>query len=551
MRKQSVDVQVVEVVRRPDDNKCQVKLKTWSYTDNEDKYFHIELSELSPTRIFDDVASCGGFCENAESTFKGIMKMVKYLLKNRINIRFQHQILGWKKTQTGSCCFFANEKYCKEDTNLSYYAGEYLVEPKGNFSEIVNMFRECIVGNVPLEAIASLATAATVLPFANLNWDTSIYNPLIHLVGNSTTGKSTAALLFVSFGAAPVGKSSYFLSFLGTMNAIIKKVENNVGFPCAIDEFSTGFQKKEWSHFIYILANGYGKSRCTAGGNEADEGNQFQTVFLSNGEMSILKKCNQNEGIRARLFEFPDIVWTRSAKESDRIKETTEKNYAILTPMIAVELLQNSCYWKEKFFKWCTRVKERMEEDNVSFSLGNRVTNYVALFAMSCELIGVVMNMELDIKGVFEFFYNFIIIKNAEDASIGLRAYDVIRSFIALNKDKFADGDNAFLRQSLTSEQVGYRCIAQRRHKFPNGTYTDRYYVFEPATLDAILSQHGFVEPAIALRDLAAKKYMRCKDKNRLKFDFEINDMKVPMYGIWVEENEFTPPIDENVDAND
>lgn len=333
--------------------------------------------------------------------FKDIETQIcRKLYRGQVVNEEEHETLGWAELD-GNLVFKADAIYTVTGKRLSTYAGSFNIQSSGSLEVFVDMLITHVVGNIPLSAICCMAAAATVLPYANEVWRVAICNPIIHLVGNSSTGKSTGAYLFIAFGGSPEGVGAMMLSFLATPNALVQQIGGNQGYPCAIDEFSTGGGKKFWSDFVYTLANGLGKARCCAGGSKVSQASTFSTVFLTTGEAGILSRCNKNEGVRARLFEFNVDSWTRSADESNYIKKICKANFGFVTPLIAQELLANGDIWYEHFRDWRHIIKAQIAEDKLILGIGDRITDVVALFMVSCEIVNSVLRICLDVEGVF------------------------------------------------------------------------------------------------------------------------------------------------------
>ncbi|MBQ9141424.1 MAG: DUF927 domain-containing protein, partial [Lachnospiraceae bacterium] len=500
---------------------------------------------LSPKVLKKNIAQLGGIyldekklCEFVEMQ---INKALICTCNNSIRISASHRNLGWK-VHRGVIEFDADKVYTKGGWYESTYAGRYDITAKGDKFTIKCMLEKWVIGNVPMQAVLALGAGATALAYSNVMWSTHMYNPIVHLISNSSRGKSTAANLIASFIGQPEGNNSMFLTFLATCNAILKRIGSVSGVPIAIDEFSTARSKKEWSDFIYTLSNGYDKDRCTAGGNALQETAQFQTVFVSNGENSILKKCNSNEGIRARLFEFFLDSFTRSAEEADAIKSTVANNYGILTPLIAQELMKASDYWNDRRCEWKEKTRNRIKKENIALNTADRITEYVALFSMSCELIREVLEIELDVNEVFEFFYLHMIIKNAECANIGVRTYEYMLEYFSKNKMRFFDiyPDFPVVPLSHEGDYIGYRMdyggSNRKKHKVGNDVYPI-LYILRESTVEEILKNRGFEDIKVAMKDLARRKLLRTHG-DRPTWEFPFNEIKTRAYAFWVKDSE-------------
>lgn len=482
--------------------------------------------------------------------FKGIFKDIvsqvsRRLYEGRVMEEGEHTSLGWAEIDD-NLVFKANAVYTADGVKPSTYAGSFNIQSSGNLAAFVDMLIRCVVGNTELSAVCCMAAAATVLPYANKIWRVAICNPIVHIVGNSSTGKSTGAYLFIAFGASPEGNGSMMLSFLATPNALVQQIGGNQGYPCAIDEFSTGGGKKFWSDFVYSLANGLGKARCCAGGSKVSQASTFSTVFLTTGEASILSKCNKNEGVRARLFEFNVDAWTRSAEESNYIKKICKANFGFVTPLIAQELLANGDIWYEHFKDWQCVIKDRIASDKLILGIGDRISDVVALFMVSCEILNGVLSICMDVEGVFDFFYEHIIFKNAEDANLGIRAHDAILRHFVRYKERFVDEFDACWMgvegYVVVSDKEGIKVRLsdkQRSHKGADGKDYRDYIVFYPDALETILTNAGFSDVRVAMKAMHKEKLLKTKDAVRETYDVTFEGVKIPAYIVWFDDTNY------------
>lgn len=478
--------------------------------------------------------------------FKDIETQIcRKLYRGQVVDEEEHLVLGWAKID-GNFVFKADAIYTADGVKPSNYAGSYDIQSSGSLDNFVDMLIRCVVGNTELSAICSMAAAATVLPYANDVWKTSFYNAICHLVGNSSTGKSTAAYLFVALGSSPEGVGAMMLSFLATPNALVQQIGGNQGYPCAIDEFSTGGGKKFWSDFVYTLANGLGKARCCAGGSKVSQASTFSTVFLTTGEAGILSRCNKNEGVRARLFEFNVDAWTRNAEESDYIKMVCKANFGFVTPLIAQELLANGDIWYEHFRDWRHIIKAQIAEDKLILGIGDRITDVVALFMVSCEIVNSVLRICLDVEGVFDFFYEHIIFKNAEDANLGIRAHDAILRHFVRYKDRYVDdyeaGATLTEGYAVFADKEGIKVHVPSRykpHKGADGKEYRDYLIFYPDALETILTNAGFSDVRVAMRAMHKEKLLKTKDAVRQTYDVTFDGVKIPAYIVWFDDTNY------------
>lgn len=539
-------VEVIGLKVLSDEDDIGVVLSIANFLKRRFETVEVKRSEITIASIGRLLKKKGVPSTNFREIFKDIERQVSRRLYNgQIVDEEEHLVLGWSEID-GDLAFKADAVYTSNGTKTSDYAGSYKIKSAGSLGAFVNMLVRCVVNNINLSAICCMAAAATVLGYANEVWKTAIYNPICHLLGNSSTGKSTAACLFVAFGCSPEGIGSLMLSFLATPNALVQQVCGNQGYPCAIDEFSTGGGKKFWSDFVYILSNGLSRARCIAGGSGVSAVQTFSTVFLTTGEAGILSRCNKNEGVRARLFEFNVDSWTSSADESNFIKKVCKDNFGFVTPLIAQELLQNGDLWYEHFKDWQDIIKAQIAEDKLILGIGDRITDIVALFMVSCEILNSTLHICLNVEDVFEFFYRHIIFKNAEDANLGIRAHATILKHFVRYKDRFVDdyeaGSTLTEGYAVFADKEGIRVHIPSSHKAHIGAdgkkYRD-YIIFYPDALETILTNAGFTDVRITMKAMHKDKLLKTKDAARETYDVTFDGVKIPSYIVWFDDTNY------------
>ena len=468
-----------------------------------------------------------------------------------------HRTLGWAKYKD-KIAFYADQIYIESEVVASKYVGNKKIQPHGELSVYVDMLNACVLGNPAMEAICAMAAAATVLPFANLNWVCRFDNTINHLVETSSTGKTTAADLFVSLGAAAEDTDSWKLSYLGTNNSILKEVEQNCGFPVEIDELSSS-KRKECTELMYSVANGVGRSRCIAGGTKVSKTAEFHTTFISTGESGLIKKCAKTDGINARIYEFGVDAWTRSGSESRQIKSVIRDNYGLITPLIAVELLKNGDAWEKVLNRWKEAVRQKMENEKRVSVIGDRIENVVALYMTSCEILNEILNVHLDVSKVYEFFYLHIIVAKTTDMGLGTRAYDaVIRHYKRYRDERYVDGEARMSGLSMRigeedfnieSGMEGFLLNSRRPHRSNDGRFFRTYIVFSNGVLEEIL-ENNKCDSKVAIKCMHREGLMKTKDKARDYMELSINGIKEKVHAVWVEDaSYFDIPTEDEYDS--
>ena len=500
-------------------------------------------TDLTPRNLENLIASNNGICEDPEEICNFLLKNYNSNLKTRhFPIDRYHTQLGWKEID-GEPIYLGQNIISDDETILSEYSGKLDLKPRGNIENVVTMLNEEIIGTKEwskLEAVLSAAVGSLLLSFANHFWNSDLNNVILHLFGGSSNGKSTALSLFASVANNPEKKKGYWLIFASTEGSLVKRIGNNEGLPVVIDELS-GVTKKELDGFVYTIGNGEEKDRLKPGGNGLQESAVFQTVVLSSGEISLLKKCTQNEGLRARCFEFANEQWTYSKSQAVHIKSCLSKNYGLIAPMIAKELIHNSNRWRQRLNFYRRKVEKEIKERNITCSIKDRVGEYVALFTLAGEVTNATLNISLSIDKIFDFFFTHIVVANDEEANMARNAYYALLKYISENAELFAEcgyigGSRSILNTfSIDAEKEGlYYGIRQRI--IDNKEY-DMVYVFRPGKAESILTDSGFAQTKVALFKMRKEGLLKTKDPARNTYTYNINGVDVNCIAIYYQDN--------------
>lgn len=240
------------------------------------------------------------------------------------------EILGWSNIIDTMPLVFDQER------------SNFNVTPAGSLDEWLEMIKEEVVGNTPLEFILACGFSSAIVGYLYQN-DYPVDTLMINLTGDSTTGKTTAGMLAVSvFGAPTKKQKGLFSTWNGTSNAILQSLVGNFGVPYLIDELSMS-NAGDFSSLLYSIADGRNKKRLTKESSFQNVG-EFATTILSTGELSILSKSANNTGLKLRALEFTNLQWTTSAINSENIKNCVIKNYGVAGKAFVRFLVKNPNY---------------------------------------------------------------------------------------------------------------------------------------------------------------------------------------------------------------
>jgi uncharacterized protein (DUF927 family) len=148
------------------------------------------------------------------------------------------------------------------------YIGKYDLNKKGTFSAWKTMVQQHVLGQIALE----VAVLIGLSPVISCEWGAR--NLVYHFMGDSTTGKTTSAILAVSVAGCPNpmetrkglgadGKQlrSLMSSWKGTSNALIGKLDGLDGTLMVFDELSKVENTEVLTSTLYTISDGAGKDR--------------------------------------------------------------------------------------------------------------------------------------------------------------------------------------------------------------------------------------------------------------------------------------------------
>ena len=280
----------------------------------------------------------------------------------------------------------------------SQYIGNYEIEPKGTKEAYEKMLVEEVYGKCELEFIIIVALSAIILGY--IGEDLGFDSIIIHLAGNSSTGKSTCLKLAISLFAKPdAKKQSLYNTYNATNNALLNKLGGIKGVPFALDELSMS-SSNNFTKFIYAMANGADKDRLNKF-SELKEKETWLTTILSNGEKSLVDNSNKNAGIHVRVIEATNFSWTKDAENSEKINQTILKNYGHIGFEFAEYIMQiDKNDIGERVEKVKDEIYQKIEEKILVDSMTKRRCNNYAVLLTTAYYYQEMMGIKLDIDGI-------------------------------------------------------------------------------------------------------------------------------------------------------
>lgn len=361
-------------------------------------------------------------------------------ISNTYTPKHYHKRLGWDKFKNQPV-FKGFQVVSKKDSNgqqfvTSKYDGEYYITPKGDYTKWKNLLEEEVMGNTSLELAVIIGLSAVVNAYVGKQFDCD--NLLIHLIGESTTGKTTAGILALSTSSVPVpnvnNKETHMRTWNSTKNALLQSLNGNHGFPVLFDEFS---MNKDYSitDLIYSLIYGKDKSRLN-GDSEQKFTNDFRTTIISTGEASMLNKTFKNTGLLVRLIELSNIQWTISAEQSIKIKKVCRNNCGFAIYKVAKYLLNTPLDEIEKEFY--TQKQLYLDNTSIKNEFIERIATKYAMLLLTSKIASKVLQLDFNHDAILQ-----LLLDNERDtinetpSHVGERAYNSLLEYILSNENHF------------------------------------------------------------------------------------------------------------------
>ncbi|WP_192947607.1 cassette chromosome replicative helicase [Staphylococcus cohnii] len=322
----------------------------------------------------------------------------------------------------------------------------YDLQPKGTFKGWWEMYLKQVKGNLLLELAVVFAASSLVTAFLKTRHEVEFAGTIFSFMGNSSTGKSTAAALAVSIAGNPTkGSNTLFRSWNGTRNALEGYLSNNYGLPIVLDELSAA-TFKDTTGLLYSLAEGQGRQRSNIDGNVKALKN-WGTSVISTAEHSVLNNSARNDGLNVRTIEISE-AFTTSADNADAIKKATSVNYGHVMPLVADYLLNR----EGEVIKWFHAEHDWFKKQlkNETSHTGIRMFKRYAAITTSARILERVIATPIDLDAIRNYLLNYHS-DSVSERSLADKALETITQFVAQNRGKFSD-DN---RLSTMVENYG------------------------------------------------------------------------------------------------
>ena len=325
------------------------------------------------------------------------------------NVVYEYKRYGFKQLD-GEDVFLGENIISKnEDKVKDKYINantKFNITPIGDKQEWIKLYEEEIAGNTFLEFAVLLGLSAPLVSLLNEH-NPDLNTIIVHLAGESTTGKSTASMLALSTVGNPLNnsKTSLFKRWSSTNGAIMTMLEGANAIPIVLDELSTSYNSN-LTELVYAITEGVGRDKLNSI-SRLTLSTPWNNVIISTGESSLFNRLNDNTGLKVRVFEFFGDVWTKSAEQAEKIKEVVSKNYGHILKDFVSTILRIG---KNKVFEMFEEEKKIIQNEFPKSRLISRIASKLAVFLTTARIL----NESNVIKVEYDKILELIIRKESE-----------------------------------------------------------------------------------------------------------------------------------------
>ena len=390
------------------------------------------------------------------------------------------------------------------------YTGPYSVTPRGNFDVWKDMVRTDVVGKTPLEIVLLAGLAAVVNGL--IGPITTGENPIFHICGCSSSGKSTGLFLCASVSGAPydgekrsydtngelVVKRSIYGNWSATEAATTRQCVGNQGAVIVLNELGK-FREKDLTQTCYDLSDGVDKARLNSN-MEVTTAENYSTVIVSSGEISLIEHCrSKTEGLHNRVLEITDPL-TVDADHSRRIKNICRRHNGWAAPALARYIIDNGGIKivLPIYQGYCQSLLNQLPNHATTPRF---IEKFPALLMTTAELATKALGIQFDMPGILQYFVDHEANHGAQ-RSVAKNSYQVILDECRINTTSF------YRQGEEDPRNKAYGRISYPKTILPNGKCVVEEYEIRRGFLEEILSKKNFPNITTCAREWKAMEVL-------------------------------------------
>lgn len=458
---------VVSVVRRIPKKKADNDVELMRENLYETDIFTIPLSVLGDTKKFSEVLA-KNFIFLKQSNIYPVTDYLRAAIdyaQQKRQFRYEHTPLGFYEYD-GKTLFFW------EETQIDANHTSKCVRPFGKFKlgteqEYDDMLEKYVFPDTQLSLAYTLGFTSPLA--AKLYEYTDLGIPLVSFNGKSSTGKTLSCMLAISSFANPnLQSGSLMVKTDSSANGLSGQLSNSDGLIFCLDDVDTD-TARDMSTVLYRLSNGTSRTVSDTKGNAIQRGSWRGTILL-NSETSLAENIHKG-GINARLIEFKDVLWTKSATIANSLRKAMTKSYGHKGAPFGQYVAELDMDTLLSEFEEC-----KLEVANMikgKDSLSDRIDSKYALILLTIRHVNSFFKINLDEKNIMEF-----VLKNEEknfrDRDKALASYTYLFEYYLENPNCFNIKKMSELKRLAKSKCCGeaiyyptkiYLCIRSNQMK--------------------------------------------------------------------------------------
>lgn len=359
--------------------------------------------------------------------------VIDYLLKSesQAEVVYGYTKHGWN-LRDNMLVFLSNELLGSEKLKSKFFCQDSLdLTPTGSLEVWSEMVKNEVVGNLPMEFVLCASLSSVLLALLNMSNDFG--SIVINLANTSSKGKTTAAMLAASVYSNPQLNRGTAITYNATENSMQEFISQCNGLSVVLDEAAV-CNTQNLQKLLYSIALGRSKMRLN-GDSTQKEVKEFSSVIFSTAEFNFIED-ESLDGIRTRVFEITDTL-TTSAKNSDNIKRTVIKNYAVAGNVFIVHLISKG---KDKIEADYEQTKQELfekykisQKNYENHNLTERIISKLAIILQAAKYSNEVFDFSISIETMTSYLFTIVNrivdIPSSEDEILTIVYEDVLQNF--------------------------------------------------------------------------------------------------------------------------
>jgi hypothetical protein len=358
-----------------------------------------------------------------------------------------HDRLGWSFAK-GKRYFYAEKVL--GDPSPSTYLHRKKLRPEGSYVNWQKGIRKLLHNRPELQLALTIGACAPIAALLQREHVLELVS-IFALIGQSGTGKTTMLTLMSAVWGRIGYQNGIVDTLLDTQNYFFASLGKKHGFPCFIDETSAqpGW---DFTGLLYQISMRKEKGRCNPDGTQKPV-NHWSGTIIFTGERSLFNQTNGNEGLFARLVEFP-FQWTENGEEAEAITDFCSANHGTAYVPLIEYLLQLSI--TDLRAQYDAARDTLLQEIAPLTSVDRRLMKQYAMLLMTSRIIAKVWQVPIDEPSIIRLLVDTHQCNRLRNRPAYI--YEAIIEQFLANLGKFPDSqDPATTAQSIWGERSTYK----------------------------------------------------------------------------------------------